>query len=112
MSLSADPWPYAKLFDPSTFDETASHLAGGPATLVKLVELDIRQRHAAHESLMRGDRRARLLAMWLSWSLALLLATAGLIASSMGNHSTAVVFGLSDVAAVCGSVLTSWRRTR
>jgi hypothetical protein len=100
-------WPYGQLFDPSSHGKFPSKSPKGRAKLIRLARREIALRRLA----IRADQRARVLAIWLSWSLALLMIAAAIVAIYLGRETAAVASVLGAIPSVCWGILTSWRQS-
>jgi uncharacterized membrane protein len=90
-------WLYAKLLQPPTADSDA---------LIDVAKYDIQKQYDLRTKALDAGHRERLLAMWLSFILALLMAATTFVAIWHGHELAAVASSaFGGVSSVCGSIL-------
>jgi len=102
-------WPYGQVFDPSTFGKFSSKISNNRAKLIKLVRLDIKENHALSRLAIRAEQRARVLAMWLAFSLALSMIATAIFAIYLGREIAAAASVFGAISSVCCGILMSWK---
>ena len=102
-------WPYGQVFDTSTLGQFSSKIPNNRAELIKLVRIDIKKNHALSRQAIRAEQRARVLAMWLSFSLALLMIATAIFAIYLGREIAAAASVFGVISSVCWGILMSWK---
>jgi membrane associated rhomboid family serine protease len=106
---SLSDWPYGQVFDPSTFGKFSSKIPHKRAKLLKVVRLDIKEKHALSRQAIRAEQRARVLAMWLAFSLALSMIATAIFAIYLGREIAAATSVFGAISSVCWGILMSWK---